>query len=1059
MSEALTEDLRQEIAKGSCVAVVGAGVSIFSTGNAPCASWTGLLHHGVQRCADVITSLPADWAERANKDIDSGDLDDLLAGAEKVSNKLGAPNGGEYARWLRESVGVLDAGHREILEALRDIGVIIATTNYDDLIEKVTGLPAVTWMDGARVERVLRGDERAVLHLHGYWQRPESVILGIRSYEQVLGSEHAQAMLRALATMRTMLFIGCGDGLHDPNFGALLKWTGTVFAGSEYRRFRLARSSEVAQLQKASPLEQRLFVLSYGTDFDDLAPFLLRLQNAGRPRSEESPPVPTGASALPPRPRCFGRDEEIADLVAALLVLQPEPVPVLGPPGIGKTNLALTVAHDARVEARYGSRRSFVRCDGLRSRAALAGAIASTLGLTLSPNNESAVLVELGRAPTLLIVDNAETPWDSDTLEVEELLGRLTGVPGLALLVTLRGNERPAGVAWREAFRPQPISPAAARELFLSLAGRQFAGDPHLDDLLSALDHVPLAITLVAALAEGEPSLHSLWQRWQSERTAMLQRAGGKDRLTNIELSYELSWSGARMTSDAKRLLQLLALLPAGLAHADLALVLPQANTAARTLRKAGLAFDEANRLRVLAPLREYVRRRYPPASEDLQRMITHFVSLVAEYGAQLGKAQGGAARARLLADAQNIETMLLRGLADVASGAVIKAAPAWAEFVRFAGAGSPAPIEVAATAAKRAGDLLGEANCIKGLGDIARVRSDHDGAQARYEEARQLYRQVGDPLGEASCIRRLGDIARTRSDHDGAQARYEAALQLYRQEDDLLGEADCIKGLGDIALARSDHDGARAHYEAALQLYRQGGDLLGEANCISRLGDIARARSDHDGAQARSEAALPLYHQVGDSLGEANCILSLGEIARARADHGGARARYEAALPLYRLVGNLLGEANCISGLGDSARARSDHDGARAHYDAALPLYHRVGNLLGEGNCHVGIARLYMAQGQPSEATVRFSDALGCYERFGDPYSVGAAHFFWAQVCDGEEREAHQQANRQAWRSLDRQALCGMAAMDGIQPAEIETLDEGSASSGGRQGRVIDAG
>ena len=926
MSEVLTENLRQEIVKGSCVAVVGAGVSIFSTGNAPCASWTGLLHHGVQRCADVITSLTADWAERAKRDIDSGDLDDLLAGAEKVSSKLGAPNGGEYARWLRESVGVLEASHREVLEALRDIGVIIATTNYDGLIQKVTGLPAVTWMDGARVERVLRGDERAVLHLHGFWERPESVILGIRSYEQVLGSEHAQAMLRALAAMRTMLFIGCGDGLHDPNFGALLKWTGTVFAGSEYRRFRLARSSEVAQLQKASPPEQRLFVLSYGTGFADLAPFLLRLQSAGRPPSAENPSVPSCASALPPRPRCFGRDEEIAGLVAALLAVQPEPVPVLGPPGIGKTNLALTVAHDARVEARYGSRRSFVRCDGLRSRADLAGAIASTLGLTLSPNNESAVLVELGRGPTLLIVDNAETPWDSDTLGVEELLGRLAGVSDLALLVTLRGNERPAGVAWREAFRPQPISPAAARELFLSLAGRQFASDPHLDDLLSALDHVPLAVTLVAALAEGEPSLDSLWQRWQSERTAMLQRAGGKDRLTNIELSYELSWSGSRMTSEAKRFLQLLALLPAGLAHADLAAVLPQANTAARTLRKTGLAFDEANRLRVLAPLREYVRRRYPPESGDLQHMITRFVSLVAEYGPQLGTAQGDAARARLLADAQNIETMLLRGVADVDAGAVIKAAPAWAEFVRFAGAGSPAPIEAAAMAAKRAGDLIGEANCVKGLGDIARARSDHDGAQARYE------------------------------------------------------------------------------------------------------------------------AALPLYHQVGDSLGEANCILSLGEIVRARSDHEGALARYEAALPLYRQVGNLLGEANCISGLGEIARVRSDHDGARGRYEAALPLYRQVGSLLGEGNCHVGIARLYMAQGQPSEAAVRFRDAVGYYERFGDPYSVGAAHFLWSQVCDGEEREAHRHATRQAWRSLNRQALFGMAAMDGIQPAEIETLEEGTA-------------
>lgn len=115
MSDLLTEDLKREIADRRCIAIVGAGVSIFSTGNAPCASWTELLHHGVQRCVDVAAGLPEGWAARAKADIDSGDLDDLLSSAEKVKRKLGAPDSGEYSRWLRESVGALQAVRREVL--------------------------------------------------------------------------------------------------------------------------------------------------------------------------------------------------------------------------------------------------------------------------------------------------------------------------------------------------------------------------------------------------------------------------------------------------------------------------------------------------------------------------------------------------------------------------------------------------------------------------------------------------------------------------------------------------------------------------------------------------------------------------------------------------------------------------------------------------------------------------------------------------------------------------------------------------------------------------------
>ena len=53
-----------------------------------------------------------------------------------------------------------------------------------------------------------------------------------------------------------------------------------------------------------------------------------------------------------------------------------------------------------------------------------------------------------------------------------------------------------------------------------------------------------------------------------------------------------------------------------------------------------------------------------------------------------------------------------------------------------------------------------------------------------------QQFREVGDVRGEANCIYGLGNIARRRSDHEDARTQYERALALYWQTGSVLGEA-----------------------------------------------------------------------------------------------------------------------------------------------------------------------------------------------------------------------------------------------------------------------------
>jgi tetratricopeptide (TPR) repeat protein len=973
----LLDDLIEDLTKGTALLVAGTGVSIQASGGQPCASWDGLILDGIEHCVQTNLLSPAE-AKPLRAQLKKRDVGKMIDVAERVSETLGAPEGGEFRLWLQRSVGALDLRHREIIDAIHDLGVPIGTTNYDDFLTRGRGIEAVSWTYGPAAHEIIRGDRHGVLHFHGNYDDPQSVVLGVRSYQKLLESRGAQAIQQAVVANRTLLFVGCGDGLTDPNFGALLEWSAQLFGGSIYRHYCLCRTSELKTLQKRFASDTRLFFIEYGKNYADLVPFLRDTLGA-----EVKSRRPGHFAALPPAGYCIGREREIEEVVSAILEDRPRPLPLLGGPGMGKTTIALAALHDKRIATRFGARRWFVRCDGVKSRAELAAAIATTLGLQISPAVEEAVKTSLAGGPGVLVVDNAETPLDADESDVEKLLAIIAAIESLALIVTIRGQKRPRGVPWRTSLEAARLTESAAREVFVEVSGKsKFVQDPYLDRLLGALDGVAIAITLMARYAEVFDFLEPVWLEWNRKRTAMLQDGENHTRETDIAVSYELSIGV--LSAAGRRLLTVLAMLPNGVALIDLETVFDGSEEPARELRRRALAFEEGKRFRMLAPLREYVAATYPPDTLDAQPAIDHYLGLAMHEGDKVGSDGGAEAVARLTPEVANVESILAQNTVTTLAS-VAKAVPGWAELMRFTGLGSMSLIEEMATRTLGAGMTNEAAACILGLGNIALDRSDHEAALKHFEEALELYQRVGDLLGEANCIECLGDLAFERSDHEMARKQYEEALQLYKKVGSLLGNANCIWSLGDIALEGLDHEAARKRYEEARQLYQRVGDLLGEANCIWRLGDIALANSDHETG----------------------------------------RKQYEAALPLYRKIGSLLGEANCIQGLGEIALDRPDHDTARKHFGEALQLYQRVGYLNGEANCIQGLGDIALRVGARDEAGKRYLAALELYERFPEPYSIGGTRRRLARLASEEEgRRAHVSAARAAWRSIGRDDL-----------------------------------
>jgi hypothetical protein len=290
------EDLETELATHPerVLVIAGAGVACATDSN-PCASWPGLLKEGLERCRQRCHTLSGGWFTITEQLIAERTAADLVQAASRIERALRDVHGGEYGRWLADSVGGLKLIDRRIVDALLSWRTRIATTNYDNLFEDASQLRAVVWSQGALALQVLRGDQPGILHLHGHYTSAEIVVFGAQTYEDICRDVPAQNLLRSVFTRDTIVFVGCGAGVDDPNFGGLLEWSKEALKNCQHTHYHLVREMELKSVAEQCQ-GLRVTPVVYGTDYPVLGPFLEGM--AERVRRQTRTPLPLEALVL-----------------------------------------------------------------------------------------------------------------------------------------------------------------------------------------------------------------------------------------------------------------------------------------------------------------------------------------------------------------------------------------------------------------------------------------------------------------------------------------------------------------------------------------------------------------------------------------------------------------------------------------------------------------------------------------------------------------------------------------------------------------------------------------
>ncbi|TDC10247.1 tetratricopeptide repeat protein [Nonomuraea longispora] len=658
------------------------------------------------------------------------------------------------------------------------------------------------------------------------------------------------------------------------------------------------------------------------------------------------------AASLSPQPRQLprrlaefvGRTDEVVLLRERLAPGDDAPpgplVIITGPPGVGKSALAVQVAH--RVEERFPDGQLYVNCRGATPELPALSAL-EVLGRFLR-----ALGVPPHAVPSDL--DEAAAVWRSrlhgrrvlalldDAADLGQIRPLLSTPFGTSLLVTSRET-----MTWGDDFFQLELDRMSHAESATMLAGLAGAGRVTEDagqtaSLVRLCDGLPLALKIAGARLAGRTdwTVATLTARLSDERRRLHELAVGDLAVRSSLAAGHTALERGRRAVDrqAARILALLGLLHVPEATAEVAgalLGVPPAEAEpglerlvdAHLLDRAGQGRYQLHDL-----VRLFAGELRPDGARDaLIRVFSYY-----------------AASARLASsviDPHRVQTAApVDAVPHQVSG--VEEAKAWLH--------EEEPVLVAAAA--QAMGSPDEAIARLGI-NLAFGLAWH---QQRTYDMTTMHELNTKAL---RLSERLGDEASAQVAHD------------------YIANALRVTGRTDESVA---------HLLASLAIARRLGDAFAEQRAMGNLAVVHITGERFEEALPWAERQLALARRIGSRVGVRYALMMAGNAHRGAGRPEDACEPLNAALVDAQEVGDLTHEAQTRMGLGETHLALGRPEEALEHLVRASDLMTLVGYRIGKLRCLVGLSSTHRMMGRPDRALACVTEAAGFGGALGNP-------------------------------------------------------------------------
>lgn len=701
---------------------------------------------------------------------------------------------------------------------------------------------------------------------------------------------------------------------------------------------------------------------------------------------------------LPPKPDhpLLGREPLLQSLKSQFLGIDDQPMAALsGLPGVGKTTLAIELAHDPEMRERYEDGVLWVGLGREPDLLVLLSQWAIALGLPLEEINKldrlkdraKVIHAAVGMKRMLLVID--------DVWEAHEGLAFKIGGAHCAHLVTTRLPKVAREMAGKGAIELRELDVKEGLRLLDHFVPEVTSAEPdEARMLVNEVGGLPLALVLIGRYLRQEA--HSGQMRRLKTALEGLRDAGKRLRLYQIQSPLEqqpsllssepLSLKAAidisvqALEKASKAALGALSILPPkpnSFSEAAALFITSVSTDVLDHLVDFGLLESrEQDRFTLNRSISDYAGITLKDEGAN-QRFVDYFVEYVEVHHKDFPAIE---------IETQNIFAALNTAFERKMHPQLITGVNAFYPYLEAVGLLDQAQehLNRADKAARQIGDKHGLTTTLDSLGRISQRLGDYENAKNYYQEGLKLALKHDDTKSMCALLQGLGVVAFSRGDYQEAEKHYLRGLDLARTSDQRARISAILSNLGTLSFSRGEIDQAEIHFIEGLTLAREVEERVHISSLLMNLGVVLARGGALEEADIYFQESLELARAEGNRKLISFLLTNLGTLASDRGDEEQVESYFLEALSLAREMDDRARVSHLLANLGGMATTRGDYDAAEGYLQEGLDLAREIGHRECATLLLTNLGVLARERGDLDQGESRFADALKFAKEMG---------------------------------------------------------------------------